>query len=261
MNRHAAVYMLNLRQILYKVLLIIAVMLAVEAFLLWGETKAFIDYADETFSDGYYDGAAAKYMRSSSLVITAIFTDSKAQLVFLAGFTAMCGVFVLNASELGGSRSSYTVHRLAINGKMYLLWESLAYLTCIVIFYASQVALSAGFVFFYDRVCGEYNYSSQAALLMFYENDFLHSLLPLRDISRWVRNGAMMGSLALCAGCFAFRRRKGAKAFALFVLIAFIIMEFSLELGRWGTDVLDTLTVLTIGAIALVNVWRLPDES
>lgn len=261
MNKHIAVYMLNLRRVIYKVLLIIVIICAVETVLLWGETKEFFEYADNLYSGEYMDENTAKYQRSSSLVITEIFTDSKAQLVFMAGFIAVCAVFLLNGLELGGSRCSYTIHRLSLSSKVYILWESLAYLTCLFIFYASQVALSAGFIWLYNYLGGAEYYSSQSALIMFYENDFLHSLLPLRDTSRMVRNIAMMLSLAACAGCFAYRRRKGAKSIAVFIAAAFIILEFSLELGRWGTDMLDTLTVLTIAGVAVVNLWRLPDEN
>ena len=49
---------------------------------------------------------------------------------------------------------------------------------------------------------------SQTIFLAFYRSELLHSLIPLEEISRWVRNGVMALGLGACAALEPFLQRR-----------------------------------------------------
>ncbi len=258
MSKQLSVFMLNLQRILYRVLLIIIVMCLVEGILLYKTTVANFAYIDKLYAYEQIDDSTRQYWRSESVGFD-IFTDSGAQYVFAAAFLLLCGVFVLNSLDLGG-KSSYSIRRLGINEKLYFICESLAYLVCIVIFYASQLAVALGFCAMFNYLGGELYHGSQTALITFYSNDFLHSLLPMRDYSRMIRNVFMMLAVAIECGGFSYRLRHGKKTFTFFILAAYTVLVFQQEMGHWGMDMFTVLVMLFCLTMTVFKVWRWRDE-
>ena len=95
------------------------------------------------------------------------------------------------------SRYGYTLQRLQIPEHSVFLWHCAVNAVCFLIFLGAQAAAVAGLAGLWQH-SADYSSGPQGVLLAFYRSELLHALLPLHELSLWVRNVIY----ALCAGIF-----------------------------------------------------------
>ncbi|MBQ6875906.1 MAG: hypothetical protein IJN46_06695, partial [Lachnospiraceae bacterium] len=75
----------------------------------------------------------------------------------------------------------------------------------------------------------------QTIFLASYRVEYLHRLIPLADISGWVRNGAFVVAMGICTAANAYHERGGRRGVAIWFAAAIALR------GIWNGDVTTTL--------------------
>lgn len=116
--------------------------------------------------------------------------QSHIALVCAVCFLLLCAALARNGCNRGGVRLDYTLGRLSVGEKTQTAWWSVCNIACLLIFWAFQAALAWGLCGWCAAQLEAAAANEQAVFLAFYRSRFLHSLLPLAEVSRYVRNGS-----------------------------------------------------------------------
>lgn len=90
----------------------------------------------------------------------------------------------------------------------------------------------------------------QSIFLAFYRNGFLHSLLPLEEVSRYARNGILILCLGITSAYYPVRQRTGKVGTELIVLVCILIPFFASGVGGFINDLFLSVTAI----IAVIKV-------
>ncbi len=97
--------------------------------------------------------------------------------------------------------------------------------------------------------------SAQSLFLAFWRNDFLHSLLPLAEVSRWIRNGLMILAMGLVTAFFGGEELWNRKMPLVWIGVLFLLV-FSDSAGSWRSDLIKGVLFLGIILFILAGVIR-----
>lgn len=182
------------------------------------------------------------------LGLTHIFEESKIHLVFLGAFLIISIILTLNGFEFK-NRISYTIRRLTLTEKEYFLLQGLCCSLIYLIFMTVQIALVYLLSVYYFHTVPEMYHSNQTLFVTFYMNDFLHSLLPLHDTVRVVRNVLMIIALGFSSAYQSYSQRRGSKQSMFLVLAFMVVLCFKTSLGSFVGDTMiisGSVTALVI---------------
>ena len=157
---------------------------------------------------------------------------------------ALFGIWVLFAAH-GMERKSkvgYTIGRLMVSEKVYTLLMAAYYALCFFVFWALQLAAVIIIFSIYGAICPSY-VNHQTFFLLSYNTPFIHSLLPLAEITRLFRNIILFLSLGIGASCASTRSRHGSTDVMAIILLIATVIFFAANTGSAGND-----TLLMIGA-------------
>jgi len=104
------------------------------------------------------------------------------------GFVGLCAVLTLTGSF--GSKTRYTLQRLSVTERTVTLWQGAYNAVCLLIAWGAQLGLLL-FFWYLTRQTEGAGLSDQEAFIYFYLNGFAHSLLPLSEATRLVRNAVL----------------------------------------------------------------------
>ena len=143
--------------------------------------------------------------------LTALFDNSRLSYVFLLGviFCVMNPLSEMGANKAG--RLEYTMQRLSIPYKHTVLVQWGYNTACYLLFWMIQTMVVLGMCQCYFRLVPSDSINHQTLVLAFYQQDFLHNLLPLSDWYRWVRNLMLVVTLGLMTSRFTDLQRRGRK--------------------------------------------------
>jgi hypothetical protein len=158
-------------------------------------------------------------------------------LVFAAAFVLLSAMLCLTGCDFGGKLGD-TLGRLRISERAVYFWQSAYNLCCYFILWGFQTALSFGLCEWYMAKADPAAVSGQSVFLAFYADGFLHSLLPLDEASRWVRNGCMLLSLGFSSAAAPLMQRRGKLAFSMLASAATALFVFTNPLGNPEKDFL-----------------------
>ena len=100
-----------------------------------------------------------------------------------------------------------------------------------------DICLKNEFLTVHINTLGAEMTSIQSIFLAYYRNDFLHCILPLDEISGWIRNILMVLCLGYASADFPYRRRYGRLGMNIVFLSVMTLMFFISEVGLMGMDV------------------------
>ena len=205
MKKNLTVFMLYVRFAVYRLLIVLLALLALDL-----AVYALLDRA------------------GSFMNMTA------AELLFASAYAAVIVVCLCPAS--GHSHFGYTLQRLRISEKSVFLHHCSSNFCVFLILWFTQAAvlfvLARHFAAETDLPVGP-----QGLMLEFYVERFLHGVLPLGMTSLWVRNVLFAASAAICCAYAALALRSGnRRPLFPFIILALIMIEFpvSLNLGYGG---------------------------
>lgn len=161
----------------------------------------------------------------------------KAHLGLVCGgaFVLLCGLLALPRTELNG-KQGYTIRRLSLPRWEVWLWQSLSNALCFLILWGAQLGIALALFALYEGSAERV--SGQSILLTFYRSDFLHSLLPLRETSRYIRNIFLVLALGAATAAAPMRMYVGKKGslVLLIALMAVVLGFFSRGISDFGGD-------------------------
>ena len=227
-NRHLSVLMLYVRGAVAPLIGIIGLMAAVQT------------------------GAFLWSMQAAAEPLEAVVKSAHWKLIFCAGILLLA-VMLLRSTSGGG----YTVRRLRVSERAAFRWHSLACLGCIVLLWMSEVLILTLLCRYFVSVTGS---SNKALFIAFYRSDFLHSILPLEEISRWIYLLTALLALSFCIANAVVRMRYRHGARTLLALLILLIGFIQRPLGSYASDVFLTLSHLCFIAYAIWAVWYHAEE-
>lgn len=223
-----ALWALLARCSIYKVLGVLAVMASAEVMLFYRYIRTEREYYTE-----YHTLAGAV-------------EGSHVSVVFLAALGLVYFALVWTEGRLD-SQSSGTMLRLRLSGGGIFRIKTAYNAACLVLLFAVQIWLCIWMVGIYGKVAEEVYASPQRLFLAFYRIDFLHCLLPMADVGKWVRNILLL----LAFGTEAAERAEKTKyvpSVLLYVLTAGWFVSFM------GGSVTDWLSIILYVFVLAVNV-------
>ena len=182
-------------------------------------------------------------------------TGGKMPLVCGIGFVGLCAVLTLTGSF--GSKTRYTLERLSVTERTVTLWQGIYNAVCLLIAWGAQLGLLLLFWHLTRQTEGA-GLFGQEAFTYFYKNGFAHSLLPLSEPVRLLRNAVLLLSLGMTAACFSRRLRQGKWSAAFLVLAVATVLLFAMPAGNMTMDILMMIGAAALTAAAVYRLWEVP---
>lgn len=235
MKKHLSVLMLMSRSTIYKILGILVIMTAVEGTLFY---------------------LTLRNMTAAEVVgLELVFQQSRILWVCALGYLLVTALLCLTGCEFSG-KQGYTLHRLSVSQRSVFLWQAFYNICCFFLFWAVQLFIVLALCRLYMEKIDPPAISNQTVFLAFYRNDFLHSLLPLADMSRYVRNIFLILGLGIASAYFPIRQRRGGTGVGIIVLSAVTLLFFSHSMGSLGNDILVIVFSIVTATMALYGALK-----
>lgn len=177
-------------------------------------------------------------------------------IVCAAAFLLLCALLAQTGCELWGSKTGYTVRRLRVRERTITLLFSCYNTGCFLLFWFFQALVLLFLCRLYTRVLPPEASGAQTVFLAAYRNDFFHSLLPLAEWSRLVRNLFLAPALGLCAATFSFHQWHGRRGFSIGAAGALTAAVFSLPIGNAHLDFLVIFAALFVSAYQIFQISK-----
>jgi hypothetical protein len=240
MKKHLSVLMLVARSTIYKLLAVIFVMAAAEGALF------------------YFVLNKALVAQSAGLTpagLEQLFVQSRAAWVYAVSFLLVVALLCMTGCEYG-SKQGYTLRRLSVSERSIFLWQAAYNTFCFIFLWAAQIVIVFALCTLYLAKADPSAVSGQTVFLAFYRSSFLHSLLPLEETSRYIRNGILALGLGVSSACFSFRQRRSEVGAEIIALTSLSLVFFARGVGSLGNDVLVLLLSAAVTAEAIARVYR-----
>lgn len=168
--------------------------------------------------------------------------------IFAIGFLAMVVELIRHGCE-SNTKSIYSYKRLLISEKGVFYCQTAYNITALMIFWAIE-AITLYFLCYYSVFIKSYSSSEFTIFLAFYRNSFLHSIIPMSELSAWIRNVVLLISLGFATAEFPFKQRRKKFAATTFILSFFTVFYFKTDFG----NTVNTILTITISLICLGEV-------
>lgn len=167
--------------------------------------------------------------------IEAVYDHWSMRCAFGAGLVLTVLLLISTLSQFG-SKLDYTLRRLRVSRYGLFFCQSVFDVACLLLFWAVEifVALALCILWMNNHEVS----SHQAVYLSFYRSDLLHSLLPLDDVTRWIRNLAAFAALGVCCAAAPILQRRGEQHLGVLVLPVVFAFAFPGGIAEVGNDVL-----------------------
>lgn len=175
----------------------------------------------------------------------------------------ICGIILLVAFLYRMNGGGYTLRRLRISERTVFLWHVLSCFLCFVILWMAEIVVLTALCRYYLTQEIASGLSNQALFLAFYRNPFLHSVLPLESVSRWVYLIFAFASLAFVTAGAVVRKRYGRNIrnnAPLSMTVVAMLFYFVRPLGSLASDVMLSLFHVAVILYSLWDVWFNAEE-
>lgn len=199
-----------------------------------------------------FGGRAPTYSAS----FEAILREGPFQLIPAVVFLLTALLFLFAAGDAAGGRMGDSLGRLAVSEKETHLWWAGWFSLGFLLVAVWQLLLLLGLLTLWLRSPLGVYAGSHPYLLACWRSPLLHSLLPLDDLTRWIRNLILLPCLGLCLSVGAYFNRRGKRTLTPLWPIGLTLVLFVREKASFGTDLLLTLSVLLPTLALLYTFWR-----
>ena len=237
MKQHKILFQLFLRHTAWKVLLILLASAALQGVLFW------LGMPDPT--ENSLEAALAPMV-------------SRLWWITLITFAVIVGLLLSASTVRGKGRTDYLLDRLAMPPKEVILCQGICNTLAILLFWAAEALILLGLCWLYGAKGGYLG--PQTIFLATWQNDLLHSFLPMEEVSRWARNLIWSLSVGFAAAAGSAQLRRKGKAIGIFFLIGCSGAIFRCPMGNLALDVFYSLLALAIAAVTLYNAAQIGKE-
>lgn len=245
MKKYISVFGLFAKSTIFKILLVIFAMLAVEFTFFHFE----LENALETY----------EIVGSGMTSLERTFSKAATNVYFRFALVFITIILCLPGCSFK-SNTGYILKRLSISerGTFFIqaLYNSIVYLALLAIQLSIAFALSQYYVSSVPPEC----ISNQTVILAFYRSNFLHSLLPLEDIGLWIRNALLILLFGLVTAEFPFRQRRHKFSSSAIALIIYTICYYDQSIGQLFHVITTTIIALLLVGEAIYVITRKDEE-
>ena len=229
MKRYLSIFMLLSRSVLYKLLAIF-------------------------FGTAALHAAVYFLLRNQRNIrnIEAIYNHWGMKTVFGVGLVLTTMLLISTLSQ-SGSKLDYTIRRLRIGNQSLCVCQSVFNTACFLMFWAVEILVALLLCRLW--VSSMEVESHQTVYLAFYRSELLHSLLPLDDVSRWVRNFVVFICLGICSACAPVIQRRGGQHWGVLALPVVLAFVFPSGIAVVRYDVLLAFGGVVAAFALIVNAW------
>ena len=238
MKKHLSVFGLFVRASLVPMIILFLLTAAVQAGMFFFELLPYFD-AIHPDDGGYIPGLETIFSR------TFIPHTALAALILLTALLCVQG-------SAFSSRCGYTMSRLSVTEESSFLWQAGYNSLAFLLFWAIE-----GVLMF--TLCAVYaaniiNATGQTALLAAYRDEFLHSILPLHDVSRIVRNAVFCITLGTMTAYYTYTQRSGKASVVLVPAVVYAVGAFRMGDISLSGDIVHIIICLFFTAAVIVKV-------
>jgi hypothetical protein len=230
MKQHKILFQLFLRHTAWKVLLILLASAALQGVLFW------LGMPDPT---------------ENSLEVALAPMVSRLWWVILLTFAVVVGLLLSASTVRGKGRTDYLLDRLAVPPKEVILCQGICNTLAVLLFWAAESLILLGLCWLYGVKGGFLG--PQTIFLATWQNDLLHSFLPMEEVSRWARNLIWSLGVGFAAAAGSAQLRRKGKAIGIFCLIGCSGAIFRCPMGNLALDAFYSLLALAIAVVTLYN--------
>lgn len=207
-------------------------------------------------------GAFLLTMSSAPRKIEDAFSENFFPWIFFLAFAAVTMILCRMGCDWG-SKPGYTLRRLSISEKTVFAWQSTCNALCYFLLWAAELLTVLAMCAVYMHNAPEGATSNQTVFLAFYRSPFLHSLMPLEEVSRWVRNVFFAAGLGMASAHFPFKQRRGKVGLSVFLLGIVCMGFFSGSTGSFEVDILPGIIIILCMISMIFNVvtWKEEEEN
>ena len=235
--KHKSLFQLFLRHTAWKVLLILLASAALQGVLFW------LGMPDPT---------------ENSLEVVLVPMESRLWWVILLTFAVVVGLLLSASTVRGKGRTDYLLDRLAIPPKEVILCQGICNSLAVLLFWAAEALILLGLCWLYGVMGGFLG--PQTIFLATWQNDLLHSFLPMEEVSRWARNLLWSLGVGFAAAAGSAQLRRKGQAIGIFCLIGCSGAIFRCPMGNLALDVFYSLLALGFAAVTLYNAAQIGKE-
>lgn len=173
-------------------------------------------------------------------------------------FALVVGFLLTASTAKGKGRTDYLLDRLAIPPREVILCQGICNSLAILLFWAAEALILLGLCWLYGAKGGFLG--PQTFFLACWQNDLLHSFLPMEEVSRWMRNLIWCAGTGFTAAAGSAQLRQKGKAVGVFFLIGCSAAVFRCPMGNLALDVVYSLLAISVTAVTLYNAFGLGKE-
>lgn len=232
MKKYFSVFALAVQQSFYKILGILGIMTIVE-FGVFLTGKEWYDFEG--------------MVRQSHL-----------RIFFFLAFLLVTVCLILTNVEQGGSRERYLLKRLSMDERTIVVLWSIYGALVYLIFLAVQVAVVIGMGLLFLRNAPANYQTGQSIFIAFMSEPFLHSVLPVFEPVRMVRNLCIALMLGMETAVFGWHQRNERRnPLFLYVAIGVVCGGFVIDMTN-PTDylmIVFSIVVMVVMVLELCGIW------
>ncbi len=252
MKHYLSVFAMLARGSVWRVLILLCLMAA-------GQCGRFLHRLNTELM--LYDSRVQQFAEEAAEItrLEEFFNFTTVSGTFGAAFLFICIVLCLPGCGYG-SVCGYTMRRLNISERAVFVMQALYNAMVFVILWAAEVLICLLLCHIYVTSADPSLVSHQTVGLAFYRNNFLHSLLPMADITVWIRNSIMLAVLALAAASFPYKQRRGKFAADIVSYALLTVIFFTRSVGDGFNSFVTVFFGLCIAAEVIYYVWLKDEE-
>ena len=231
-----AVFALVVRTSIYKVLGLLVLMAAVQLALFGAVVSRQLE--QETISRDLEWASQDPEAAGGHLeIFESLLESCGVPIVFFAAFLLVCMVMAWADSDRKGCRTTYLLGRLNVGRTKLFAPRTVYHMGCLVLLFGVQIGLVLVMYGAYERLQNPEYLSPQALFLAFYRSDFLHSLVPMEETVRWVRNAFLILAGSMEISFWNGTPGNAKRRMLLVIWVLFTILTFSNAIGNIWSDV------------------------
>ena len=252
MKKYLSVFAMLARGSFFRILLLLCLMAA-------GQCGRFLHRLQNEIT--LYESRVQQFAEEAAEItrLEGLFDFSTVSGTFGAVFLLVCIVLCLPGCGWGAN-CGYTLRRLNISERAVFVIQAICNAMMLVLLWAAEVMICLFLCRAYVHAVDPSLVSHQTVGLAFYRNDFLHSLLPLADITVWIRNLIMLAVLSLAAASFPYKQRRGKFAADIVSYALLTVIFFTRSVGDGFNTFITVFFGLCIAAEVIWNVFANEEE-
>lgn len=184
---------------------------------------------------------------------------------FISVCFATCFVLIvlslcLMGSEYSNSQISYTIKRLRISERNLFFCQTVYNIIIFISLWAVQAFTVCILSFQYVHIAPSEVVGNQTIFLAFYRNDLLHNILPISDITVWIRNIFTAIALGFTAAEFPYKQRRKKIGATIIAFALYTICFFTKELANTFNTFITIVVSIAIIGETLYTVFKQDEE-